>query len=228
MSEILASLAMLNNFFRIMQGSQPVEPRAKSFPHDCPGSYMITAFTRMNLVEDVNTFHSGDRLHENSIASAMLIQGLTNHGVKLAAPNNLPSLYLLLGQLVVLDVVNQRLRPCHVDFHDRETSDGVVWINRIRDRWLGQLIDEGVVGNFSSGRSELGKYIYGDVVFSFNMMELEPKEVLFELADFYVVGIHILLGSVPVFVDLLDDDHRISIDQQALDAERNNDSQAMK
>ena len=81
------------------------------------------------------------------------------------------------------------------------------------------LIDEGVVGNFSSGRSKLGKYICGDVVFSFNMMELEPKEVLFELADFYAVGIHILLGPIPIFVGMLDDDHRISIDQQTLDAE---------
>ena len=73
----------------------------------------------MNFVEDVNTFRSGDTFHENSIASAMLIQGLTNHGVKLAALNNLPGLYLLLGQLVVLDIVNQRLCASHVDVHDR-------------------------------------------------------------------------------------------------------------
>ena len=80
---------------------------------------MITAFTRMNFVEDVNTFRSGDTFHENSIASAATIQDITNHCVEFAAPNNLLGLCHLLRQLVVLDIVNQRLCASHVDVHDR-------------------------------------------------------------------------------------------------------------
>ena len=58
--------------------------------------------------------------------------------------------------------------------------------------------------------SELGQVVSGDVV------ELHTKELGFKLPDLPAVGIHLLLGALPVFVDLLYDDFGVTISQQAL------------
>ena len=57
----------------------------------------------------------------------------------------------------------------------------------------------------------------GDVV------ELETIELSFELPDLPTVGIHLLLGALPVFVELLYDDFGVTISQRTLDAECDSD-----
>jgi hypothetical protein len=42
------------------------------------------------------------------------------------------------------------------------------------------------------------------------MLELDPVEVAFELTDFCAVSIHRVLDAIPLLVDLLDDDLRIT------------------
>jgi len=43
------------------------------------------------------------------------------------------------------------------------------------------------------------------------MMKFQAVELGLELADLFAVGIHLLLGAVPVLVDLLDDDFGVAI-----------------
>ena len=59
----------------------------------------------------------------------------------------------------------------------------------------------------------------GDVV------ELQTTEFAFELPDIPAIGIHLLLGALLVFVDLLYDDFEVTISQQTLDAECDSDPQ---
>jgi hypothetical protein len=44
------------------------------------------------------------------------------------------------------------------------------------------------------------------------MVELETIELVFELADFSAVGVHVLLVAVPRLVDLIDDHCRVAVD----------------
>ena len=59
------------------------------------------------------------------------------------------------------------------------------------------------------------------------MVELQTVKLGFELPDLPAVGIHLLLGALPVFVDLLYDDFGVTISQQTLDAECNGDPETV-
>jgi len=50
-------------------------------------------------------------------------------------------------------------------------------------------------------------------------VELKAVEFGFKLPDLPAVGVHLLLGALPVFVDLLYDDFGVTISQQSLNAE---------
>ena len=49
-------------------------------------------------------------------------------------------------------------------------------------------------------------------------MEFQSVEVGLELVDLFVVGVHLLLGAVPILVDLLDDDFGDAVGEEPLDA----------
>ena len=66
---------------------------------------------------------------------------------------------------------------------------------------------------------ELGRNVRHHVVVPGDVVELQTIELSFELPDLPTVGIHLLLGALPVFVDLLYDDFGVTIRQQMLDAE---------
>jgi hypothetical protein len=51
-----------------------------------------------------------------------------------------------------------------------------------------------------------GKYVGGDVVVAWDVLEFDPLEVAFEFSNLSTVSIHCVLDAVPLFVDLLDDD----------------------
>ena len=59
------------------------------------------------------------------------------------------------------------------------------------------------------------------------MVELHTIELSFELPNLPALGIHLLLGALPVFVDLLYDDFGVTISQQTLNAECNSDPETM-
>ena len=59
------------------------------------------------------------------------------------------------------------------------------------------------------------------------MVELHTIELSFELPDLPAVGIHLLLGTFPVFIDLLYDDFGVTISQETLDAECNSDPETV-
>jgi len=61
----------------------------------------------------------------------------------------------------------------------------------------------------------------GDVV------ELQAVEFAFELPDLPAIGIHLLLGALPLFIDLLYDDFGVIISQQTFDAECDSDPENM-
>ena len=71
--------------------------------------------------------------------------------------------------------------------------------------------------------SELGQDIGCHIVVPGDVVELQTIGLSFVLPDLPAVGIHLLLGALPVFVDLLYDDFGVTICQQMLDAECNSD-----
>ena len=75
--------------------------------------------------------------------------------------------------------------------------------------------------------SELVQNVYRNIVVLRDVMELQTTELGFELPDLPAIGIHLLLGALPVFVDLLYDDFRVAICQQTLDAERDSDPETV-
>ena len=75
--------------------------------------------------------------------------------------------------------------------------------------------------------SELGQSVSRHVVVSGDVVELQTIELGFELPNFPAVGIHLLLGALPVLVDLLYDDFGVTISQQTLDAERDSDPETV-
>ena len=71
--------------------------------------------------------------------------------------------------------------------------------------------------------SKLGQNINRHVVVPGDVVELQTVKLGFELPDLPAVGVHFLLGALPVLVDLLYDDFGVAISQQTLDAECNSD-----
>ena len=59
------------------------------------------------------------------------------------------------------------------------------------------------------------------------MVELQTIEFAFELSDHPAIGVHLFLGALPVFVDLLYDDFGVTISQQTLDAECDGDPETV-
>ena len=58
-------------------------------------------------------------------------------------------------------------------------------------------------------------------------MEFEAVEVRLEFSYLLVVGVHLLLGALPVLVDLLYDDLGVAVDEEPLDAEGGGDLETM-
>ena len=75
--------------------------------------------------------------------------------------------------------------------------------------------------------SELGLSVSRHVVIPGGVVELQTIELSFELSDLPAVGIHLLLGALPVLVDLLYDDFGVTISQQAFNAECNSDPETV-
>ena len=75
--------------------------------------------------------------------------------------------------------------------------------------------------------SELGQNVRRHIVVPGDVVELQTIELSFELPDLPAVGIHLLRGALPVFVDLLYDDFGVTISQQTLDAKCGSNPETM-
>ena len=71
--------------------------------------------------------------------------------------------------------------------------------------------------------SKLGQNIGRHVVVPRDVVKLQTIKLGFELPDLLTVCVHLLLGALPVLVDLLYDDFGVAISQQTLDAKRDSD-----
>ena len=50
------------------------------------------------------------------------------------------------------------------------------------------------------------------------MMELDTVEFAFKFPYLSVVGVHLLAGAIPIFVDLVDYEHGVTIHHEAFNA----------
>jgi hypothetical protein len=63
-----------------------------------------------------------------------------------------------------------------------------------------------------ASRTKLRQDVRCNVVVTDDMVELETIEFFLELADFWAVGIHVLLVAIPRLVNLVDDHYGVAID----------------
>jgi hypothetical protein len=75
-----------------------------------------------------------------------------------------------------------------------------------------KLVDEDTRWYLSASRTKLRQDVCCNVVVVDGVMELEIVEFVLELADFYAVGIHVLLVVIPRLVDLVDDHCGVAVD----------------
>ena len=84
------------------------------------------------------------------------------------------------------------------------------------DRRAVECLDEHAGWYDGSLGFELGQRVSRHIVVPGDVVELQAIEFGFELPNLPAIGIHLLLGALPVFVDLLYDDFGVTISQQAL------------
>ena len=75
--------------------------------------------------------------------------------------------------------------------------------------------------------SELGQNVHRYIVIPGDVVEFQTVELSSELPNLLAVGINLLFGALPVFVDLLYNDFGVAISQQMLDAECDSDPETM-
>jgi lipid A disaccharide synthetase len=68
-------------------------------------------------------------------------------------------------------------------------------------------------GYLCASRTKLRWDVRCNIVVADDKMELEAIELVFKLADFQAVGIHVLLVAIPRLVDLIYDHYGVVVDQ---------------
>jgi hypothetical protein len=177
---------------------------------------VVAADAFVDLLQDVLAFFTRDALHEYSRRCASLVKLVSDEDVRLRAADELLGRVLVGGDLLLAEVVDERLPPVHVDHHDLLPGRWVGWVSgrrrRLWDGWRVKLVYEDTRWHLSAGGSELGEDVRCNVVVADDVMELEIVELVLELADFWAVGVHVLLVAVPGLVDLVDDQCGVAVD----------------
>jgi hypothetical protein len=75
-----------------------------------------------------------------------------------------------------------------------------------------KLVDEDARWYLSASRTRLRQDVCCYVVVTDDVVELETIELVLELADFWAVGVHVLLVAVLGFVDMVDDHCGVAVD----------------
>jgi hypothetical protein len=91
----------------------------------------------------------------------------------------------------------------------RTHISGYLW-QRL-DGWLLEFLDKDSRWNLSTCGPQLGQNICANIVLSKQVMNLQARKFVFQLAHFLNIGVHRLLVAVPLFVDLLNDKKRVTI-----------------
>jgi hypothetical protein len=73
-------------------------------------------------------------------------------------------------------------------------------------------MDEDTRWYLSASRTKLQQDVCCNVVVADDVVELDTIELVLELADFWAVGVHVLLVAVPGLVDLVDDHYGVAVD----------------
>ena len=63
---------------------------------------------------------------------------------------------------------------------------------------------------------------------SYDVVVLDTVELPFEFPDLSAVRVHLLTGTGPIFVDLVDDQHGVSIYHEAFDVELDGYTESME
>jgi hypothetical protein len=142
----------------------------------------------MDLLQDALAFFSGNTLHEYSGRCAPPVDLVSNLDVGLGAADELLGQVLVLGNLLLVDVVDEGFPPVHVYHHDLLASRGMCWISgrwrRLRDGWRVKLVDEDTRWYLNVSRAKLRQDVRYNIVVADDVMELETVELVLELADF--------------------------------------------
>jgi hypothetical protein len=149
---------------------------------------VVAADTLVDLLQDVLAFFTRDALHEYSRRCAPLVKLVSDEDAGLGAADELLSRVLVGGDLLLAEVVDERLPPVHVDHHDLLPSWWVSWGSgrwrQLRDGWRVKLVNEDTRWYLSAGGSKLREDVCCNVVVADDVMELETIELVLELADF--------------------------------------------
>jgi hypothetical protein len=92
---------------------------------------MVAADAFVDLLQDVLAFFPGYALHEYSRSGTPLVKLVSDWYVGLGSADELFSLVLVRGNLLLADVVDEGLCPVHIDHHDLLTG---LWWPKISGR----------------------------------------------------------------------------------------------
>jgi hypothetical protein len=149
---------------------------------------MVAIDAFMDLLQDILAFLSGNTLHEYSGRCAPSVGLVSDEDVGLGTADELLGQVLVRGNLLLAEVVDERLPPVYVDHHDLLASRGMRWVSgrwrRLRDGWRVKLMDEDTCWYLSASRTKFRQDIRCNVVVADDVVELETIELVLELADF--------------------------------------------
>jgi energy-converting hydrogenase A subunit M len=115
-------LARSDEFFSIDQSYGLVESSSESFAHQHARRRVVATDALVDLLRDVLALISRYALHAYSRSSTPPVELVPDYYVGLGSADELLSLVLVGGNLLLADVVNEGLSLVHVDHHDLLTK----------------------------------------------------------------------------------------------------------
>jgi energy-converting hydrogenase A subunit M len=132
LGEELTSLARSDEFFSIDQSYGQVESSSESFAHQHARRRVVATDALVDLLRDVLALISRYALHAYSRSSTPHVELVPDYYVGLGSADELLSLVLVGGNLLLADIVNEGLSLVHVDHHDLLTK---LRRHRVSGRW---------------------------------------------------------------------------------------------
>jgi hypothetical protein len=146
---------------------------------------VVAADAFVDLLQDVLAFLSGNALHEYSERCAPPVELVSDEDVGLGAADELLGQVLVQGNLLLAEVVDERLPPVHIDHHDLLASRAMRWDSgqwrRLRDGWRVKLVDKDTRWYLGASRTKLRQDVRCNVVFADDVVELETIDLFSSL-----------------------------------------------
>ena len=99
----LTTFAVVYDVPSIVEGLRPEETISESFFHQCPTRGVVATVARMNVLQDTSAFFLRDA-SLGKLSDAVSVQLSIDHRVRLRFADNLLSLYLIIWQLLLLQI----------------------------------------------------------------------------------------------------------------------------